>query len=808
MSPFEIPEFGDHETDVPAGDALLQRQEDLAETWFPALIYDVELDPSGLYRYSWVELIVNPATGEYQTMDGGRAGSSIGNSLLEMNNLLIDIGTYPPIFPIRLRGMDPNTGSMFYEYSAGQGAAPGTAPAPPTAPSEFFVAKLTAVDSTQSPIAYAWKEQRVDPSTGNYVDGLPGSRSGTTTHNPAVDIGNTITVSLPRLVFLREQVGEPTARVQYEFTRSYPSLALSDGTGYSPSVPYLKLDINQAWTIAYDYSGGPVKITLGPATPTIAGTVSTGAQSWHGIKTFLDGATIGPQVSQGSYSIQFNYKPSTGANKNATIWVPQGDGTIETYTQRYDNTLGGSYLSAAAIPTFSIYAKDAALNYLNASYAAYDVTGTAQIGKWATVSGLTFCGGLYVSGSITGGGPPSGPAGGDLTGTYPNPTLRNSAAWSVIGNPPATPGHPVDIQFSADGQFLVRRASIVQADTIKATDLTGITAGGDRTGTYPNPTLRNSVATSVIGAPAAAGHPVDIGFPQDGEFLVRRAGTVQADFIQAADVPQFLTVAPGGRLTLTSGLPITINDVVGATTLYYTPFLHNGISLWTGSRWVVIAFPETSLAIGTLTGVPYDVFGYLTGTGQPPGSYSLALALVAWSGLTTRATQLVLTDGRYTLTGDKTRLYLGTIAPTGALQLEDSKLRRFVYNFYNRATRYLTQGSVAGHNYLGGWRYWNNDPTQRVEFVLGFDQVIPATVQGEVQQGANSQGLIGVCLDANNTATFFFYNYSTGASDYFGGSSTQPVPVGPGYHYMASVEKGVNSAASFADGAVYVKLES
>ena len=40
-------------------------------------------------------------------------------------------------------------------------------------------------------------------------------------------------------------------------------------------------------------------------------------------------------------------------------------------------------------------------SWLEPAYAVTGTDGLARVGDWATVSGLTFCGGLYVSGSVT-----------------------------------------------------------------------------------------------------------------------------------------------------------------------------------------------------------------------------------------------------------------------------------------------------------------------------------------------------------------------------------------------------------------------
>lgn len=98
-----------------------------------------------------------------------------------------------------------------------------------------------------------------------------------------------------------------------------------------------------------------------------------------------------------------------------------------------------------------------------------------------------------------------------------------------------------------------------------------------------------------------------------------------------------------GRLTLTSGTPITGADVTGATTVYFTPFRGNLISLYDGTKWVTIAFAEKSVAVPSSTNTLYDVFGYLS-------SGDLALETLAWNLPTngtitnaTNATPIVVT---------------------------------------------------------------------------------------------------------------------------------------------------------------------
>lgn len=136
-----------------------------------------------------------------------------------------------------------------------------------------------------------------------------------------------------------------------------------------------------------------------------------------------------------------------------------------------------------------------------------------------------------------------------------------------------------------------------------------------------------------------------------------------------------------GRLTLTSGTPVTTADVTGATSIYFAPYRGNRIALFDGSKWKVYAFTEITGALGTLTsGLPYDVFLY-------DNAGTLTLQFTAWTNSTTRATALTTQNGVYVLTGSLTRRYLGTFYTTATTTTEDSFAKRFLWNYYHRVPR-------------------------------------------------------------------------------------------------------------------------
>jgi hypothetical protein len=258
----------------------------------------------------------------------------------------------------------------------------------------------------------------------------------------------------------------------------------------------------------------------------------------------------------------------------------------------------------------------------------------------------------------------------------------------------------------SDGQLLVGQTSADPLPKSVTGDVTisaaGVTAIGASKVT--NAMLAGSIdlAAKVTGLLPVASVPALNGFTDADWALDDRlpfydtSATANRDG-QTAYLLGLHRIDPGGRLTLTSGSPVS-SEVSGATTIYYCPSAHDIIVLWDGTRWVPIQFVETSAALGTLTsGKPYDVFGYLSGG-------VLALEFLVWTNDTTRATAVTLQDGRWCKSGDKTRLLLGTFYTTSTTTTEDSATKRYVGNVYNREPRWLfTCPAYSDNNATTTW---------------------------------------------------------------------------------------------------------
>ena len=257
----------------------------------------------------------------------------------------------------------------------------------------------------------------------------------------------------------------------------------------------------------------------------------------------------------------------------------------------------------------------------------------------------------------------------------------------------------------------------------------------------------------------------------------------------------------GGRLTLTSGDPVPYADQSSKTTIYFTPYNGNRMALYDDSRWVVREFAELSHSLSGLTADKnYDVFAY---NNDGVVTIDTIESGDAWSGDTTRSTELVLQNGVYVKTGATDRRYLGTFRTTSSTgQTQDTKASRLVWNAYNRVERHMyylpSENSWSGAG--ATIRQANNTAANKIESVVGLsgtgitvynavmcscDAAAVSTYMavgiGESSTTANATGTVVMA------ATPVVANYTFTSSAYL--SKDQP----DGYHYYAMLES--NTAA-------------
>ena len=177
-----------------------------------------------------------------------------------------------------------------------------------------------------------------------------------------------------------------------------------------------------------------------------------------------------------------------------------------------------------------------------------------------------------------GGGSPTGPAGGDLAATYPNP---NVAAVHETGGPTQ-----LTIGAIADGQVVTRSGTALIG--VNASGAPTGPAGGDLGGTYPNP---------VVDAVHTGATQLTIGTINDGEVLVRSGTTIVSS--PEAFPP---SGAAGGDLSGTYPSP-TVAKIQGVAVDTTAPTANQVLEYNSGtSKWTPTALPAALPPNGSATG--------------------------------------------------------------------------------------------------------------------------------------------------------------------------------------------------------------
>lgn len=253
-----------------------------------------------------------------------------------------------------------------------------------------------------------------------------------------------------------------------------------------------------------------------------------------------------------------------------------------------------------------------------------------------------------------------------------------------------------------------------------------------------------------------------------------------------------------GRLTLTSGTPVTRTDVTGASTLYYTPYKGDHISLWDGAKWVIWTFTERSLALSISNLTNYDVFLYDNGG-------TLTLETTAWSssaaGTSARTTSLDRLNGVLVKNGANQRRYVGTIRGTGANTTEDSFVKRFVWNVDNRVVTPMFR-----HDNTNTWT-WNTDSWQQarnqsanqLEVVSGLAEDAISIRVVATGTGTTVYGQVGVGENATNALANEAIAGGQGTSGDFVGNMTATLSTVPviGYNFYTWIERAAGGTVTF-----------
>ena len=203
-------------------------------------------------------------------------------------------------------------------------------------------------------------------------------------------------------------------------------------------------------------------LTGGPITTT--GTISIA-------NTTVTAATYGNASEVAQVTVNAQGQLTGASNVGITIPVANVTGAVSNTV----NVLAGSGLTGGGALTANV-----TLSLANTTVSAGNYGSATEVGTFTVDSAgrLTAASNVTISGTS-----PGGAAGGDLSGTYPNPSLNTSG---VIAGTYGDSGNVSQITVDSKGR--VTSASNVAISGVSPSGA----AGGDLSGTYPNPSLNTS----------------------------------------------------------------------------------------------------------------------------------------------------------------------------------------------------------------------------------------------------------------------------------------------------------------------------
>jgi len=244
----------------------------------------------------------------------------------------------------------------------------------------------------------------------------------------------------------------------------------------------------------------------------------------------------------------------------------------------------------------------------------------------------------------------------------------------------------------------------------------------------------------------------------------------------------------GGRLTLSTGVPVPVADISSSANVYFSPYHGDRISLYVNDYgWRVYSFSELTLDIsGVADAKMIDVWLY-------DNAGTLTHAYTEWSNDSLRATALVRQDGVLVKSGAPEYRYLGSVRTSGAGVTADTLLKRFIWNNYNRVVRELHVHDIDAHLYeTETARYFANDDTNKVELIIGVHEDV-ATIfcyVEDVEGGIIFFPGIDEIPSPAPPRSGVVRNSST-ALGRFSSIGTDAANFDIGYHYVAMCEYGL-----------------
>lgn len=353
----------------------------------------------------------------------------------------------------------------------------------------------------------------------------------------------------------------------------------------------------------------------------------------------------------------------------------------------------------------------------------------------------------------------------------------------------------------------------------------------------PPPAGVDLSAYAPLASPAFTGTPTIVGAPPPiTDNSTKIATTAFVASLLGSSTPGGGPVTPGttvigaqgnpeGRLTLLSGQPVMLADVIGATSLIYTPHRGCHVPIYDGTTFLATVFStgiatELTTPLSDVTKNPepigagkvYDWFVWKDLT--VPATPVMRLGHgPAWQDLTTRggAAQITMVQGILMNAVNITNgpaasrgTYVGTTYSSDATQLHwqfgaaNKKGRFHIWNAFNRVNVGCSVSDPTNSWGYGSavWRAANNNLNMRVEMVAGqSEDSVDMTYTSTLTLSAGGYGLAGIAMDWVPGGTPAFPSIIPwGTEDLIAHHIGMP---SAGFHYFQGIEWASSAGITF-----------